>query len=100
MATVLVVYHQEEPNFPATAQHPDAVRYHIGDKWVDAIGGQPTQEEIDAVLNPKAPIDSADAMLKRQRDQAIESLDKEIAKLPASQQVALKLIQQILERSS
>lgn len=27
-----------EPKFPATDQHPDAVRYHFGDVWVDAVG--------------------------------------------------------------
>jgi hypothetical protein len=39
-----------EPNFPATDQHPDAVRYFAGGKWVDAIGGEPTQTEIDTIL--------------------------------------------------
>jgi hypothetical protein len=38
-----------EPPFPATDQHPNAVRYQVGAVWVDAIGGQPTQQEIDAL---------------------------------------------------
>jgi hypothetical protein len=49
--TIRCIY-TEEPNFPATDQHPDAVRYHIGGMWVDAIGGEPSQAEIDAVLSP------------------------------------------------
>lgn len=27
-----------EPRFPATDQHPEAVRYQFGDIWVDAVG--------------------------------------------------------------
>lgn len=38
------------PDFPATDQHPDAVRYLVGLYYVDAIGAQPTQAEIDAML--------------------------------------------------
>ena len=41
----------EEPKFPASVQHPDAVRYRVGNTWVDAIG-EPTQEEVDAVHRP------------------------------------------------
>lgn len=49
---IRVVY-SEAPNFPATAQHPDAVRYKIG-KWiVDAIG-KPTLAEVEAFVNPPA----------------------------------------------
>lgn len=54
MSTIRVIY-KSEPTFPATDQHPDAVRYHVGSVWVDAIGGQPTQAEIDAVLAPPLP---------------------------------------------
>jgi hypothetical protein len=42
----------EEPNFPATDQHPDALRYKVGPVWVDAVGGEPTQADVDAVLTP------------------------------------------------
>lgn len=49
--TILCVY-SAEPKFPATDQHPDAARYEIAGKWVDAIGGEPTQAELDAVLTP------------------------------------------------
>lgn len=51
MSTIRIVY-SEEPNFPATDQHPDAVRYVVGPHIVDAIGGEPTLEEIEAVLHP------------------------------------------------
>lgn len=51
MSQVLCVY-ATAPNFPATEQAPTATRYQVGNVWVDAIGGQPTQAEIDAVLNP------------------------------------------------
>lgn len=51
MSTIRCVY-SEEPNFPATDQHPDAVRYTVGEHIVDAIGGEPTPQEIDTVLNP------------------------------------------------
>lgn len=54
MSTIRCVYAQL-PKFPATDQHPDAVRYVIGSFWVDAIGGQPTQAEVDLFLNPPGP---------------------------------------------
>ena len=49
--TILVVY-SEEPDFPATDQNPDAVRYQVGNIWVDAIGDEPTQDDVDDVLHP------------------------------------------------
>lgn len=71
MSTIRVVYHGHEPSFPATDQHPDAVRYFdVGEnivsleEWkkldnksalvnaVDVIFGPPTREEINAFLNP------------------------------------------------
>jgi len=51
MSVIRVIY-EKEPNFQATDQHPDAVRYTVG-KWVvDAIGGEPTMAEIQAILKP------------------------------------------------
>lgn len=49
MSTIRVVY-TAEPSFPATDQHPDAVRYKIEDDWVDAIGGEPSPDELNAFL--------------------------------------------------
>lgn len=51
MTTIRCIY-EEEPNFPGTDQHPDAVRYHVGKLVIDAIGSEPSKAEIDAVLNP------------------------------------------------
>lgn len=60
MTTIRCIYHPQDgkavsPAFPATDQHPDAARYLVGLYYVDAIGGKPTQAEIDAVLNPPPP---------------------------------------------
>lgn len=101
MSAIRVIYHPvdgvaREPNFPATDQHPDAVRYLVGLYYVDAIGGAPTQAEVDAVLNPRAPA-GADAMLSRQRDEVVDALDAEIAKLPSGQQPVFRAIQQLLK---
>lgn len=52
MSDIIVVWHGEEPPTPATNQHPDAVRYKIRDNYVDAIGGKPTEKELDLYLNP------------------------------------------------
>jgi hypothetical protein len=60
--TIRTVY-TEEPRFPATDQHPSAVRYHVGSQWVDAIGGQPTPGEIDAFLHPEPPPSDADGLM-------------------------------------
>lgn len=54
MSTIRVIY-EAEPTFPATDQHPDAVRYQVAGFWVDAVGGRPTEAEVLAVLNPPAP---------------------------------------------
>ena len=51
MTTILCIY-SAEPNFPATDQHPDALRYQAGGRWIDAVGGEPTADEIAAVLAP------------------------------------------------
>jgi len=54
------VIYEQEPKFPATDQHPDAVRYKIGSLWVDAMGGKPTQAEVDAILNPSPVVGPRD----------------------------------------
>lgn len=55
------IYHNAPPEFPASDQHPAAVRYGplIVDGevyYVDAIGGEPSADEIEAVLNPNGPV--------------------------------------------
>lgn len=54
MSTIRCVY-ESEPNFPATDQHPSAVRYTVSGKFVDAIGGAPTAQEVQDFLNPPPP---------------------------------------------
>lgn len=54
--TIRAIYLTEEPTFPATDQHPDAVRYVIGGKWVDATGGEPTEAEVDAIVSPNVSL--------------------------------------------
>lgn len=49
MSTIRCVYTQA-PNFPATDQHPDAVRYAVGAYIVDAIGVAPTLLEVQTML--------------------------------------------------
>lgn len=95
MSTIRCIY-QQQPKFPATDQHPAAVRYQVGGLFVDAIGGQPTQAEIDAVLNPTA-IPPAGGFADRQRGQALQDLEAAIAALPAQQQGTFRLIQQLLK---
>jgi hypothetical protein len=54
VSNIRVVY-AKEPNFPATDQHPAAVRYQIGACFVDAVGEAPTQADVDAFLAPPLP---------------------------------------------
>lgn len=61
MITILCIYHDRAPAFPAADQHPQAVRYTVRSAFlgravvVDALGGEPTPQEVDAVLNPPPP---------------------------------------------
>lgn len=50
MSQIRCIYH-EAPSFPASDQHPNAVRYTVGPYVVDAIG-EPTLAEVEALLNP------------------------------------------------
>jgi len=53
MSTICCLY-SKDPGFPAADQHPDAVRYEISiDPYtlVDAVGGRPTDAEIDAIIH-------------------------------------------------
>ena len=64
MSTIRTVY-ADEPKFPATDQHPSAVRYQVSGKFVDAVGGAPTSDEVSSFLSPvsanKTLIDKAKA---------------------------------------
>lgn len=46
---IRIVY-TASPSFPATDQHPDAVRYQVGAYWVDVIGERPTLDEVERKL--------------------------------------------------
>jgi len=65
MSMIRAAY-EKEPSFPATDQHPDAVRYVIsgGGKFTcaDVINGPPMQAEVDAFLG----LDAA-GLAKQQR---------------------------------
>lgn len=52
--TIFVVY-DEKPNFPATDQHPNAIRYEVGRWWVDTDQGKPTSAEVEEIRNPPPP---------------------------------------------
>lgn len=59
--TIRCIYRETAPDFPATDQHPAALRYGPTTidgavYFVDAIGGMPSAAEIRAVLNPPAPL--------------------------------------------
>jgi len=51
MSQIRAVY-ATEPSFPATDQHPDAARYQIGGRWVDAVGGEPSASDVAALVSP------------------------------------------------
>jgi hypothetical protein len=64
MSTILYARrHEQEPNFPAADQHPEAKRYRVGQHWVDAVGGKPTKAELDAFLAPPPPAPSVEERL-------------------------------------
>lgn len=74
MSTIRCVY-SREPKFPATDQHPDAVRYAVAGKVVDAIGGEPTLEEVAAFLAPSAEaIADAAAYAEARADNVVQYL--------------------------
>ena len=85
MSTIRVIYGRE-PNFPATDQHPDAVRYKIGARWVDAIGGKPSAAEIDAVLNPPQPAPEDTDLTAEDTERLLRSLGVTPTQISAAKQ--------------
>ena len=71
MAAIRVIY-EAEPHFPPSDQHPDAVRYQVGEYWVDAIGGEPALEEVDKVL------EDLGRLLYRERREQREKIAQQI----------------------
>jgi hypothetical protein len=61
MSHIRCIYREVPPDFPATDQHPDAVRFGpidvpgLGLVFADALGGEPSADEIAAIFNPPAP---------------------------------------------
>jgi hypothetical protein len=70
MALIRVIY-EAEPDFPV---HPDAVRYQVGDYWIDALGGD--SGPADQVL----PVDLQDLgrVLYQERREEREGLARAI----------------------
>jgi hypothetical protein len=97
MSTIRCIY-DKAPNFPATDQHPDAVRYQVGSKWVDAIGGQPTQAEIDAVLNPVPVPDNGAALEQSRVDTLRKEIDDQIGSLSGDQQAVLRNMLKLIDK--
>lgn len=64
MSQIRAVYSHGVPSFPATDQHRDAERFTVGPYIVDAIGGAPTIDEIEAFLAPPAPKRTAQEKLQ------------------------------------
>lgn len=75
MSVIRAIY-DAAPGFPASDQHPNAVRYTVAGKVVDAVGGQPTEQEVLAVLAPPVPLE----VTKRQAVQALilAGLDQQV----------------------
>lgn len=66
MSRVVCVY-SDEPNWPSTDQHPDATRYRVGQWFVDAVGGQPTIEAVNAVLGNRSQTETLAAYAAEKR---------------------------------
>ena len=67
MREIRAIYHNGAPPFPATDQHPNAARYVVGPYVVDAIGGEPTQAEVDLALAP-TPVIPSDGLPQEVKD--------------------------------
>lgn len=58
MSTIRCIYFDAAPQFPAADQHPQAARYTVRSNFLgrdvvlDAVGGEPTTQEVDALLAP------------------------------------------------
>ena len=76
MAGQIRAVYDQAPPFPASDQHPEAVRYQVSGRWVDAVGGQPTPAEVNALLaGPPMPDFGADVETEDAwRPKAIEAV--------------------------
>jgi len=67
----ILTVHEAAPNFPASDTLPGATRYEVADKWVDAIGGKPTEADVQAFLNPLPTPAQKIAALERDDGQGV-----------------------------
>ena len=70
----------QQPDKPASIQHPDCVRYTVGLYVVDAVGGEPTLAEVEALLFPPAPPAKTSAEKLAAIGISMDDLKKELAK--------------------
>lgn len=83
MSQIKAIYYPQPPAFLPSMQHPDAQRFTIahptrGQIYVDAVGGEPTMDEIDAVFNPPTA-GGAEGVSRRQRGQELEELERRMS---------------------
>ncbi|HZT62798.1 MAG TPA: hypothetical protein VFA36_06650 [Burkholderiales bacterium] len=74
--SILRVIYEYEPDFPPTVHHPDAVRYQVGEYWVDAVGGQPAQDQVDMTLGELGAL-----LYKRRNDERARMAQEIIEKV-------------------
>ena len=74
--SLLRVIYEDEPDFPPTVHHPDAVRYQVGEYWVDAVGGQPAQDQVDMTLGELGAL-----LYKRRNDERARMAQEIIEKV-------------------
>lgn len=54
----LRIIYSEQPTCPVTDQHPSAVRYKIGNYWVDSVNGEPIAQQLTNVLAGRSQDDN------------------------------------------
>jgi hypothetical protein len=84
VSQILVIY-SSEPPFPASDQHPEAARYKVGDVFVDALDGEPSEDEVTEMLaapyknRAKVLIDELDQSSDAELDAWIDQRDPRAA---------------------
>lgn len=72
---MIVTVYSHPPAFPATDQHPNATRYRVGVHYVDAVGDQPSEQEVSAFLTPP-PAEDEVTRLRAQLAEIQAALDR------------------------
>lgn len=78
MSTILAVY-VVDPKFPASDQQAGAERYLVSGVLVDALGGQPTVQEVQDHLTPPVAVRAALAVDAKDRLDFEVNFDQENA---------------------